>query len=60
MNDLNDKCQTCQGTGYIKTEGCRFGRPYFCKEQKELVRDIHGDGVWIDTLCPDCCESEVN
>jgi hypothetical protein len=44
-------CEECKGTGLIETEGVVWGRSYYSKEHKQVVRDFHGDGNWRQTQC---------
>jgi hypothetical protein len=44
-------CEECKGKGTILTEGVVWGRPYYSKEHRAVIRDFYGDGKWQETQC---------
>jgi len=53
---MNSKCEDCDGTGVIETEGLHVGRERYDKDMGYVVHDVYGKGDWAMTACP--CQSE--
>jgi hypothetical protein len=51
------KCTDCNDTGLAEVESVVIGRPFFCKENQELMHTITGKGDWHKMPCH-CIDEE--